>query len=193
MELAGQTTFVSLGGGEYTETMDVSQGRLGMGFTTPITVRDPRMPAMQVCNSIFGSGMTSKLFMNVREKMSLCYDISSGYYGTKGVLTVSSGIDFAKEDVVRQEVLRQLDAIRQGDISQAELESAKQGLCNSLRGTHDSPGAIESYYATAALSGLGLTPEAYMEKVRQVDIAQVAEAARTVKLHTVFSLKGVGV
>ena len=191
IELAAQTTFTSLCGGEYTEAMDVSQGRLGMGFTTPITTRDPRMPAMQVCNCIFGSGMTSKLFTNVREKMSLCYDISSGYYGTKGVITVSSGIDFAKDDVVRQEVLRQLDAIRQGDISQAELESAKQGLCNSLRGTHDSPGAIESYYASAALSGLSLTPDHYRELVEQVTAQQVAEVAATITPDTVYFLKGV--
>jgi predicted Zn-dependent peptidase len=191
VNLKEQTSFRSAGGGEFTETMDVAQGRLAMGFVTPITLRDPDFAAMQVCNTVLGAGMTSKLFMNVREKMSLCYDIGSGYHGSKGIMVVSAGIDFSKERVVREEVLRQLEAICDGDISPAELTSAKQALCSSLRSTHDSPGAIESYYATAALSGLSMTPSQYLEKVEDVTAQQVSQAAKSLKLDTVFFLKGV--
>ena len=77
------------------------------------------------------------------------------------------------------------------DPVQKELNSAKEALLSSLRGTHDSPGAIESYYSTGALSGMGMTPEAYMEKVNAVTVEQVAEAARTLNLHTTYFLKGV--
>ena len=48
----------------------------------------------------------------IREKLSLCYDIGSGYHGAKGILSVSAGIDFDKEQLVRDEISRQLDAIR---------------------------------------------------------------------------------
>ncbi len=191
VNLKEQTPFQSAGGGEFTETMDVAQARLAMGFVTPITLRDPDFVAMQVCNTILGAGMTSKLFMNVREKMSLCYDIGSGYHGSKGIMVVSAGIDFSKEMVVREEVLRQLQAICNGDITPAELVSAKQALCSSLRSTHDSPGAIESYYATAALSGLPMTPAQYLEKVEEVTAQQVSQVAKSLKLDTVFFLKGV--
>ena len=189
--LPPQTPFHPAGGGRYEETMDVAQARLGMGFFTPITTLDPRMPAMQMCNRIFGGGMTGKLFMNVREKMSLCYDISSGYHVSKGILTVAAGIDFSKETVVREEVLRQLDAIRRGDISQEELTAAKAGLCNTLRGTYDSPGSIESHLSTIALSGLPLTTEEYIHRVEAVTAAEVAEAAATLTEDTVYFLKGV--
>lgn len=191
VNLKAQTAFQSAGGGEFTETLDVAQGRLAMGFVTPITLRDPDFAAMQVCNTILGAGMTSKLFMNIREKMSLCYDIGSGYHGSKGIMVVSAGIDFSKEMVVRQEVLRQLQAVCNGDITPAELTSAKQALCSSLRSTHDSPGAIESYYATAALSGLSMTPGQYLEKVEDITARQVSQAAKSLKLDTVFFLKGV--
>ena len=53
------------------EQMDVTQGKLCMGFVSPVTTRDPDFAAMQVFNGIFGGGMTSKLFLNVREKRSL--------------------------------------------------------------------------------------------------------------------------
>ena len=97
ISLLPQTAFHPCQGRDKVETMAVSQGKLCMGFTTPITNRDKAFPAMQMMNTILGAGMTSKLFMNVREKLSLCYSVGSGYYGTKGIVTVSAGIDFDKE------------------------------------------------------------------------------------------------
>ena len=189
--LPAQTAFTPLGVGDHQETMEVAQAKLCMGFATPINLRTPQFGAMQVCNTVFGAGMTSKLFMNVRERMSLCYAIHSGYYGTKGILTVSAGIDSEQEQVVRREVLRQLQAICDGDITEAELLSAKQALCSSLRGIHDSAGAVENYYGTGILSGQSMTPAEYIACVESVTAQQVAEAARTLVLDTVFVLKGV--
>ena len=162
-----------------------------MGFVTPVTLRSDDFAAMQVMNVIFGAGMTSKLFMQIREKMSLCYDISSGYHSSKGIVTVSSGIEFQHETLVREQVLSQLDACRAGEISVDELLAAKQALLAQLQSTHDSPGAIEGYYATAALSGLTWTPDVYMEKVSAVTAEDVAKAAQQLQLHTVYFLKGV--
>ena len=189
--LPGQTPFHDAESSHETEQMDVVQGKLCMGFTTPILNSSSEFAAMQMFNTVFGAGMTSKLFMQVREKLSLCYAIGSGYYGSKGILTVSAGIDCDKEEAVRSEVLAQLDACCRGDISDAELNSAREALLSSLRGVHDSPGAIESYYATAAISGADRTPALYMEQVRAVTAEDVAAAARTVKLHSTYFLKGV--
>ena len=188
--IPAQTGFRPCDGSNLTETMEVSQGKLCMGFVTPITNRSEEFPAMQLLNTIFGSGMTSKLFMNVRERMSLCYSIGSGYYGSKGVMTVSAGIDFDKEEVTRQEVLRQLQACQSGDITDDELTAARQAVLSSLRAVHDSPGAIEGYYATAAISGMKMTPEEYMKAVEAVTKEQVVAAANTLKLHTTYFLKG---
>ena len=188
--LAPQTAFHVCDGADSVETMEVSQGKLCMGFHSPITNRMPEFPAMQVLNTIFGSGMTSKLFMNIREKMSLCYSIGSSYYGTKGIVIVSAGIDFDKETVTREEVLRQLSACRNGEISDEELTAARQAILSSLRGIHDSPSGIEGYYATAALSGMGLTPAEYMAAVEAVTKEQVVAAANSLQLHSTYFLKG---
>jgi len=190
LSLPAQTGFHPCEGREEVERMEVSQGKLCMGFTTPITNRDKDFAAMQLLNTIFGAGMTSKLFVNVREKMSLCYSIGSGYYGSKGIMTVAAGIDFDKEELTRSEILRQLEACKHGEISMEELTAAKQAVLSSLRSTHDAPGSIEGYYATAALSGLGMTTADYMEKVEAVTLEQVVAAARTVQLHTTYFLKG---
>ena len=172
------------------EELEVSQGKLCMGFVTPITNRMPEFPAMQVMNTILGAGMTSKLFMTVREKLSLCYYIGSGYYGTKGIVTVAAGIDFDKEERTREEVLRQLEACRSGDITDQELTAAKEAILSSLRGTHDSPGSIEGYYATAALSGLCFSHGDYMAAVEAVTREAVVDCAKGLQLHTTYFLKG---
>lgn len=185
-----QTPFRPCAGEEITETMQVTQGKLALGYYTPITTRSEDFAAMQVCNMVLGGGMTSKLFMNIREKQSLCYDISSGYYGSKGILTVSAGIDWEKEAFVREQIEAQLDACRQQNITQDELDAAKSALCSSLAGTHDSPGAIEGYYASGALSGFPLTPDQYARRVREVTAADCARVAQSLQQHTSFFLKG---
>ena len=191
VNLPAQTGFHAVEGMEASEEMEIAQGKLCMGFTTSITNRMPEFPAMQVVNTILGAGMTSKLFMNVREKLSLCYSVGSSYYGSKGILTVAAGIDFDKEPQTRREILRQLEACKAGQITEAELAAAKAALCSGLRATHDSPGAIEGYYSTSALSGMGMTPAQYMEAVENLTPEQVVAAANTIAYHSSYFLKGV--
>ena len=191
VNLPAQTPFCDGGKTRNVETMDVTQGKLQMGFLTGSTINTPDFAIMQVLNTVFGGGMTSKLFMNVREKLSLCYDIGSSYQGSKGILTVGAGMDCHQLQRVEDEILCQLEQCRRGNITPGELTSAKEALSSSLRSIHDSPSSIENYYATGALSGLQLSIADYMHQVQQVTIEQLAEAAGKVQLHSVFALKGV--
>ena len=187
-----QTPFCDAGKQEATEQLPTSQSQLCLGFVTPITNQHSGFAAMQVLNTVFGAGMTSKLFMNVREKKSLCYSIGSGYYSTKGILTVSAGIDREKRDVTFEEIMHQLAQCQTGNITPAELESGKEAVLNSLRGVHDSPGSIEGFYATGCLSDLMLTPEQYRQAVQAVSLDDCVAAANSLTLHTQYFLEGVG-
>lgn len=189
--LPAQTPFCDGGDTRNVEQMDVTQAKLQMGFVTPSTIDTPDFVPYQVLNMVFGGGMTSKLFMNVREKMSLCYDIGSSYQGSKGILTVGAGMDVQKAQTVEDEIMNQLECCKRGEISQQELESAKEALLSSLRSIPDSPGAIENYYATGALSGLQLTIPQYMEQVRLVTVEKLTEVAQKIRLHSVYLLEGV--
>jgi predicted Zn-dependent peptidase len=190
LPLPGQTAFQHCDGSQVEETQDIAQGKLNLGFITPITNRDPRFAAMQVLNAIFGGGMTSKLFMEVREKMSLCYAIGSGYYGSKGILTVSAGIDTLQRDKAQAAIFTQLEACQKGHISGDELAAAKESTLSGLRAVYDSPGAIEGFFSTAAISGLGRTPETYADEIQAVTAGDVMEAAQTLSFHSAFFLKG---
>ena len=188
--LPGQTACNPGPAGSHTEVMDVSQGKLCLGYTTEITRKDPRFYAMQVFNCLWGSGMTCKLFMNVRERMSLCYDISSSYQSLKGLVIASAGIDFDQKANVCAEIANQLEMCCQGNITEDEMNAAKQMLLTQLEAVHDSPDSIEGYYAPSVLSGGIIPPEDYKQRVTEVTVQQVAEAAKTVKLHTTYFLRG---
>lgn len=189
--LPEQSGFHDCGGGVLTETMEISQGKLALGFVTPITVMDEDFEAMQLFNVIFGAGMTSKLFVNLREKQSLCYYIGSGYYGAKGILTVSAGIDCDQYDRALEQIGHQLELCRQGDITREELAAAKESLLSGLRGVYDSPGAIESYESISAISKRAYTLEQSRQRIAAVTLDQVVRVAQTVRLHTTYFLKGV--
>lgn len=190
IRLPAQAGFVPVCFSEHEEILDVAQGKLCMGYATPITLRDPRYAAIQMCNTILGAGMTSKLFMQVREKMSLCYDIGSGFHGSKGIMTVAAGIEFEKKDIVQREIVHQLQLICDGHITDDELTAAREALLSNLRATHDSPGAIEGYYASAAISGIGMDPAQFMDAICRVTRADISAAAKTLQLQTVYFLKG---
>ena len=173
-----------------TEEMDVAQGKLCLGFTTPITNRSEDYAVMVVMNNVFGAGMTSKLFVNVREKLSLCYSIGASYYGSKGIMTVGAGIDFDKEEKTRQEILNQLEACRRGEITREELNAVKEAIRSGIRAAHDSPGSIEGYYSTSAIYETAMNPEQYLRAVEAVTVEDVAKAAQQVTCHSSFFLKG---
>lgn len=188
--LPPQSVFVPGKENHRSETMEVAQAKIAMGFVTPVTYAEPRFAAMQLCNGIFGAGMTSKLFMQVREKRSLCYAIGSNYYGSKGLLTVYAGIDTKNFTQTREAILEQLSACQQGDITRQELEAAKEAVLSGLRAIYDSPGAMESFFSTTAISGLNRSPEKYAEEIRAVTVEDVVAAAKTIRFHSSFFLKG---
>lgn len=188
--LPAHTAFSGEGFAEYTQHLPVTQGKLCMGFSTPITIRDPAYPAMYVLSVLYGGGMTNKLFTQIREKQSLCYDIGALYVDSKGILLVSAGADFEKCALIRQKVLRQLTACCDGDFTASELDCAKQSILSALRSVEDTPAGMERFYCYQRLLGTNRTPEALFRMIEAVDAAQVAEAAKTVSLHCVYELKG---
>ena len=174
------------------EALDVTQGKLAMGFRLGCTADDvERYPAALMMNAVFGSGVTSKLFLNVREKMSLCYYASSTIEKFKGVMVVSSGIEFDKFEVARDEILHQLELTRQGEITEEELEGARIALLSSLKTGMDSPGRLDDYALGQAILGQEGTMADLANSLETVTAEQVAEAARRVTLDTVYFIEGV--
>lgn len=168
------------------ETMDVTQGKLAMGYRCS----SDDYPAMVLANLIFGGTSNSKLFLNVRERLSLCYYASSSYARSKNILTVSSGVETADFKRAEAEIGRQLQAVQQGDWEDWEQEGALQAIRASLLSLSDSQGALENFYLGQIAAGVEETPEELAAALEQVTKERIVAAAQTVKPDTVYFLRG---
>lgn len=169
-----------------TESMDVTQGKLSMGFRCGSN----DVPALIMANLMFGGSSNSKLFLNVREKLSLCYYASSSYARSKGILTVSSGIETKEYDRAYEEIMKQLAAVQNGDWEDWELDGARSTMLSALQSMDDSQSALENFYLGQVATGQSETPEELAEQIRAVTPERICAAAQSIALDTVYFLKG---
>ena len=169
------------------EKMDVAQGKLVMGFSAQVGDTDIESAPFTVMCDLFGGGPYSRLFANVREKMSLCYYCSASGDKRKGFLTVDSGVEPENAKKVEIEILRQLELIKSGKFTDFEFLSSKRSIINSLNSYADHQDAIDMWY-TVRCTDSPISPETYADIIARVDENAVIESAKSVKLHTVYNL-----
>ncbi len=173
------------------ESMDVTQGKLVLGFRTGgQTCWETEFSALSMCNAIFGGTTLSKLFMNVREKLSLCYYASSVLEPRKGIMLVSSGIEFDQYQTAKTEILMQLEAIRCGEIEDWEMEGARRTLIGAYRAMLDDQSRQEEFWLGQAVAELSEGPEELASRLEKVTLEQVKHSARKLELDTIYFLKG---
>lgn len=176
----------------FVDEMSVTQGKLVMGFRLGECMEEPDLAAIYVFNAVYGSGVTSKLFMNVREKLSLCYYASSLVDTHKGLMLVSSGVDFDKVEEAKSEILAQLEAVKSGDISDEELEAARRSVASDLCACLDSQGELEGFYLANTIDGLEFSPDELAALVCDVSREDVIKIASSVVLDAEYFLRGGG-
>ena len=174
----------------FTDTFDVNQGKLTVGFRLGKSMLSPNYAALMVFNAAFGGSVTSKLFLNVREKLSLCYYASSVIEKHKGIMVVASGVEFSKFDDALREILAQLDAIRRGELSDWELVSAKRAVITSVKSTMDKPSGLEELYFDQAIASIKYTPDELAALCDGVTAKELSDIASGVELDTIYCLTG---
>mgnify|MGYP006379625025 FL=1 len=176
---------------EYTkEQQEMKQGKLHIGFSTPVYFGDPDFPKMQIFNGIFGGYAHSKLFMNVRERESLAYYASSSYASQYGLIFVTSGIEPSNEKKAIDVINEQLKVMQNGEISDLELTQTKAMLTNQLKEALDSArGQIEIYDQYKDLNE-AFTIDTWASRWQQVTKEDVEQMAKQVKQEAIYFLCG---
>lgn len=175
---------------EVTERMDVAQGKLAMGYITNIKPKDHDSYALTVFNSVFGAGAHSKLFNNVREKLSLAYYASSQLEKLKGMLIVNAGIEFENFEKARDEVKLQLEDIKNGNITEHEFTSSINAIVNTCNSYYDDQRALATFYLSEAVAGTNRSLDEYIENIKKVTVEDVIAVAKKLQLDTVYFLAG---
>ena len=172
------------------DTEKVNQGKLALGFRTGYHYSQNEYHLVQLFNEIFGGSPTAKLFTNVREKMSLCYFCRSIINQRNGIMIVSSGIESKNKEIAEKAILEQLEAIKNGDVSDEEFISAKKSIRNGYLSIYDGAEAMEAWAFFRGLCGIDTTPLAESEKIEKVTLKEIKEVAKKMTLDTVYFLKG---
>ena len=167
---------------EGSDEFDVRQCKMVMTFKSA----SEDFFALKLLSTIFGETPVSKLFMNVREKMSLCYYCASRLVSPKGAVMVDSGVERGNIEKARAEIINQLDEIKKGSISDTELESAVLSLENALNQVGDTPSSYSTWYFERFCDGRIKTPAEQLEDYRSVTKERIIEAARSLSLDSVY-------
>ena len=169
-----------------TERIDVNQGKLAMGFTAGMHGNLKTTAALSLFTDMFGGGPYSKLFENVREKQSLCYYCSASSRRSKGFITVESGVEEANADKTISAVLKELSDMQNGCFEDKLIDAAKKSIIDSLQGCNDSATAMDQWYTREL--GDFISFEEAAEIISKITRDEIIEAAKGVKLHTVYKL-----
>ena len=171
-----------------TDNLDIAQGKLCLGFSSEIYGNDDTSLAVMVMTDIFGGGPYSRLFSNVREKLSLCYYCSASAIRQKGLITVESGIETENCEKAKKEILNQLSIVKKGKFTDFEFESSIKSITDSLNSYNDSQNSIDLWYAIKINNKKLYSPEDIAKKISKITREDVINAAKGVKLHTVYKL-----
>ena len=170
------------------ERLEIAQGKLVLGFTSDICGDDDKTLALMLATDIFGGGPYSKLFSNVREKMSLCYYCSASSVRKKGLVTVESGVESANLERAQEEIINQLNDVKNGNISDFEFASSVKSIRDSLNTYNDSQTSLDLWYSIKEVNETICSPEEIAEQINKITLQQIIEAANGINLHTVYKL-----
>ena len=168
-----------------TESQDVNQCKMIMAFKSHCN----DVYVAKVFAAVLGGTPFSKLFSNVREKLSLCYYCSSVYSDIKGTLAVSSGV--AKENIQKAEqaILEQIEAVKNGEFTQEELENAEIYLCTGFKSNNDSIYRMAEYYVAQNTRGTSYSPEQVCDIFLNITKEQVVECAKSFVYDTFYVME----
>ncbi|MBE6534080.1 MAG: insulinase family protein [Ruminococcaceae bacterium] len=177
---------------ELSEEMQVSQGKLALGFSLGVTANntDDLYYTAIMLNEILGGSASSKLFLNVREKLSLCYYCSSSFSIYSGIMLISAGFEVKNYEIARNAIFEQIEDIKHGNISDVEFHAAQKSVTNSYRQLYDSPFDIQAFFGDRSLFNITDNIEDTINKLLHVTKADVIKFAENIKFEASYFVKG---
>lgn len=174
---------------EIVQKMNVNQGKLSLGFRTGIFPGDDKYYTLMVYNSILGSGMHSKLFQNVREKMGLVYYAGSSIERYTGLMLINAGIEISNKERVEELILHEMQEMVNGNISDYEYFSALKAIETGIKTLKDTQLRLIDFYFGQKVSDTHDTLDSIIQNVKKVTKDNIVNVAKKIRLDTVYFLR----
>ena len=174
---------------EVKENMDIAQGKLVMGYRCNVDYLDEeKYYSLLLGSRILGGGADSKLFINVREKESLCYTIYSTIQKSKSTMMVCSGIEAQNYEKTVNLVKEQVQKLKDGDITESEISNAKIAFINSLNSLNDEIGRISDFYFSQSISKNKSDLDQIKNMINKSTKEDIVDAVKDIQLDTIYFL-----
>lgn len=171
---------------------ELQQGKLVLTMTTGKVETEKDHATARMLSAVYGGTPFSKLFLNVRERLSLCYYCAARFNTVNQLIIVDSGVETQNKEKAEAEVLEQLKKLKAGEISQQELDNTKLLLTNAIATTEDTLSGTETWYLVKVLNGRTTSPREDIEIINSVTSEDIVKLANTIELSTVYFLTGKG-
>lgn len=171
---------------EVTERLTVNQSKLVLGFKS----HSDDDAALVLLQKIFGGTTSSKLFRNVREKMSLCYYCSAARNDLKGIMLVNSGVENENIEKTKEAIIDQLEEIKNGNFTNEDINFAEMAIKNDFKSVADSAGNVSNWYFDCIRKNDIVTPEEKLGRYLGVSKERIIAAAKSMVLDSVYVLTG---
>ncbi|QQG49846.1 MAG: insulinase family protein [Candidatus Berkelbacteria bacterium] len=150
--------------------------------------------AVMLLNTILGQGMSSRLFMNIREKKGLAYAIHSHFSSLEdaGALTVYGGVNTAKVELALQALMEELENLSSKLVPAAELERARRHLIGTQEIQADHGLNLAVWYGTDWLLGRWETHEEVRRGLLAVTSDEIQSLARRIFKPSCLTLVVIG-
>ena len=149
------------------------------GFRGPTRLSDD-FPAFRLLNAILGEGMSSRLFLRVREELNLAYAAGSslGAGIAYGHLVASAGTSPATADAARDALLAECERIRKEPPTQEEVDRSRNFIMGRMVMARQTPKGLAGAYGRLEMLGLGWESDAaYAQALKAVTPADVTATA----------------
>ncbi len=175
---------------EVTEKTHAAQSTLVLCFRVGGSPAHGDYTAFTLFCELFAHSPTSRLFVNVREKLSLCYYATLSFDRLKGVMTVTTGIDAKNRKRAKAAIMRELNSLQNGDFTREEFQNALSSSLSTYKEALDDPSLASSYRMARIIQGSFVPLEEEMERLCELTAEDVAGAASNITLDTVYLLLG---
>lgn len=169
---------------------NVDQSTLTQLYTTNVEYSDSNYFALRVLIIMLGQLPNSLLFQEVREKRSLCYSISAGSFNFDGIMTIQTGIEYSKKELVETLIEEQIIKLKKGQFSLKLMQIAKKMFVNGLESLEDDQNAYLGFLFQRSITGNDINLKESINRIKKVNKDDIIRVANQIVLVSELMIRG---
>ena len=173
---------------EKIENSRFNQSKLFMGASLKKLTEHEKKYELIIYNIILGNSPVSKLFQNVREKLSYAYTISSTVNRLDSMFLITAGISSKNYENTKKEALKQIEDMKKGKFTKKDINDAKEVITSVINEINDSPWAIIDHYTNNIYFNAD-TIEKQINEIKKITKEDVIKISKKINIDTIFLLK----